>query len=74
VVGYSVDHLWSVGVGDLNGDRAPDLAVAHDLASGTSMSLVGVWLNAGDGTFAPAAEYSVAYHAPTTPTPRRRWT
>jgi hypothetical protein len=44
----------AVAVGDLNGDRIPDLAVANS-GSGT----VSVLLNAGDGTFTLAAEYAL---------------
>ncbi len=51
-VSAASDRPGALAVGDLNGDGKPDLAVAGV----TSMSVL---LNAGDGTFAPAVQYSV---------------
>lgn len=45
----------AVAVGDFNGDSKPDLAVAIQFYDS-----VGVFLNNGNGTFAPAVYYSVA--------------
>src|SRR6185436_1326221 len=50
------DRPWSIAAGDLNGDGDPDLAVAHE---GTSSTTVSVVLNNGNGTFAPYVVYGV---------------
>ena len=42
----------SVAIGELNGDRKPDLAVANEEANSVS-----VLLNSGDGTFPPLRDY-----------------
>src|SRR5262249_3642722 len=46
----------SVAVGDFNGDRKPDLAVANSGSKNVS-----VLLNTGDGTFQAHADYAVDY-------------
>ena len=52
---YSVsDYPSSIGIGDLNGDGQPDLAVAN--FNGSSVTVL---LNRGDGTFWPGTNYSV---------------
>src|SRR5204863_10215991 len=52
-VSYPVGpELWSVAVGDFNGDGRPDLAVANSVAD-----VVSVLLGNGDGTFQDAANY-----------------
>lgn len=45
--------IRTVSVGDVNGDRAPDLVFATEVAN------IGVQLNEGDGTFARAIYYPV---------------
>src|SRR4051812_17337036 len=49
---------YSVAMADLNGDGKPDLAVANG-SNSLGNGLLGVLLNNGDGTFAPAAYYLV---------------
>jgi hypothetical protein len=51
-VHYGPGVGYSVAIGDLNADGAPDLVAA------TFDNNVSVFLNAGDGTFKPAATYS----------------
>jgi FG-GAP-like repeat/FG-GAP repeat len=56
----SVKYPDAVGVGDMNGDGKLDLVVANRDSSNVS-----VRFGNGDGTFAPAVEYSVDNHEPT---------
>lgn len=49
----------AVALGDLNGDRKPDIAVANAGFDGEWS--VGVLLGKGDGTFAPETEYASGY-------------
>jgi hypothetical protein len=53
---------FSLAVADLNGDGAPDIAVDNYcvfVAGGCSFTTVGVLLNHGDGTFAPAVPWNL---------------
>jgi hypothetical protein len=45
----------TVAIGDLNGDRRRDLAIANSFASSVS-----VFLNRGDGTFRPKRDYATS--------------
>jgi len=52
----------SVAVGDLNGDGAPDIAIANFcvwIAGQCSFTTVGVLLGRGDGTFEPAVPWNL---------------
>jgi hypothetical protein len=52
----------SVGIGDLNGDGRPDIVVAntsYPTCCTYAGSTVGVFLNNGDGTFAPRQDFEV---------------
>jgi hypothetical protein len=48
---------WSLAVGDFNGDGVPDVAAA---SSDETANSVAVWLNKGDGTFAPPVSYALS--------------
>ncbi len=48
---------WSVAIGDLNGDRKPDLTTANNHAR-----TVSVLLNKGDGTFNAKRDYGTRQH------------
>jgi hypothetical protein len=61
--GFSSASTYTVGVapasaalGDLNGDGKPDLAVTNGYGKGDAVSVL---LNAGDGTFADAVNYTL---------------
>ena len=47
----------SVATADFNGDGKPDIVVSNG-----GLSSVGVLMNNGNGTFAPAVSYDVGYH------------
>jgi FG-GAP-like repeat/FG-GAP repeat len=51
----AASQIFSVALGDLNGDGWTDLAAGYD--DGGTLSGVAVFLNKGDGTFAPAVGY-----------------
>jgi hypothetical protein len=48
---------FSVAIGDLNGDRKPDLATANPGTEESAGETVSVLLNNGDGTFGPWLDY-----------------
>jgi hypothetical protein len=52
---YRVGGANSVAIGDLNGDRKPDLATAN----GNNEDTVSVLANRGDGSFQPKLEYRI---------------
>jgi hypothetical protein len=52
----------SVAVGDFNGDRIPDLAIANAGISPNYNGSLSVLLGNGDGTFRPAVNYAVGIH------------
>jgi VCBS repeat protein/FG-GAP repeat protein len=52
-VAYPTDggsESLSIAIGDLNGDRRPDVAIAHDTSEGKKQGLVSVFITRGDGT------------------------
>lgn len=56
---YSSGGGIRVAVGELNGDGAPDLAIAKDGAQETQLGAVSVLLNNGDGTLGQAVDHAV---------------
>ena len=50
------DTIYSVAIGDLNGDKVPDLALAN-----WNSDNVSVLLGVGDGTFAAATGYAAGF-------------
>jgi hypothetical protein len=56
--GPTNDSHTAMAVGDLNGDGLPDLAVTGS-APGVGDGFVSVLINTGNGTFAPAVDYTV---------------
>ena len=51
-------HPFSVAIGDLNGDRKPDLATANEGTEENAGETVSVLLNTGDGRFRPRLDYA----------------
>src|ERR1700733_9513213 len=49
---------WSIAAGDLDGDGAPDLAVANNYGNMASNETISVLINHGDGTFANHVDYA----------------
>ena len=52
---------WSLAVGDFNGDGVPDVAAT---SVDETYNSVAVWLNNGDGTFAPPVTYALTSSSP----------
>jgi hypothetical protein len=50
-----------LSVGDFNDDARPDLAVSGYASALNSLSVVGVFIGMGDGTFQPRTDYSISY-------------
>ncbi len=56
---YTVGVIpWPLGIGDFNGDKSPDLAVANHYDSTVSILLAN-----GDGTFQPHVDYSTGLYS-----------